>query len=321
MDKNICFTKERVDRGVMSDWTSVLKVNPIPELLEFNEIGLINRVKRDLLSTQQDCPSEPVCEAITYKAIARRQKPDGSWRESGSKKNEEVWTFITTLRSLYLLLDLGSSINDEIFEHGVQYLIGTQTKEGDFRGAYGATIPAPDYTGMVLDVFLRGGFDDDHIINNAFDWLLSIRRNKGGWAIPVLRSNSKKDPSSHNVTGMTLRGFASDPKKQHEDVAKIAATFLAESFFKPDDYPDRRRAEYWGKLAYPFWFTDILSAMDVLSRLGFGLEFGRIERAYQWLLKQQQQNGFWINELHKREKTPDPWLTYAALKTIKSFNE
>jgi len=319
MENKSFILEESLVRGDMSEWTSVLKVNPIPQLLESNEPGLINRVQRDLLSSAEDCPEEPVYEDITYKSVVRRQKPDGSWRESGSKKNEEVWTFITTLRSLYLLLDLGADINDEYFFHGVQFLIGTQTKDGDFRGAYGSDIPAPDYTGMTLDVLFRAGFDEDTVIERAYDWLLSVRRAKGGWAIPVLRSNSKKDPSSYNVTGMALRGFASDPKRRFREEALLAAEFLADSIFKPDEYPDRRCVEYWGKLAYPFWFTEALSALDVLARLDLDLSFGRMSRAYDWLLRQQGQNGWWCSEIVKRERIPDPWLTYAALRTIKSL--
>jgi len=303
----------------MTDWTSVLKANPIPQLLEHDELGLVNRVSRDLLDSAKGGLEEPVCEDITYKTLARKQKPDGSWRESGSKKNEEVWTFIASLRSLYQLLDLGADMSDEFFAHGAHFIAGTQTADGDFRGAYGANIPAPDYTGMVLDVLLRGGFDDETVIDRAFAWLLDVRRAKGGWAIPVLRSKSKKDPSSHNVTGMVLRGFAGDTQKRHKEEADKAAAFLADSIFKPDAYPDRRSIEYWGKIAYPFWFTDALSATDVLTRLGYGLSFGRVSRAYEWLLRQQGDDGFWSCSLNRRDRTPDPWLTYAALRTIKSL--
>lgn len=304
----------------MCDWVAVLKVDPIPSLLEFNDLGLHNRVLRDILSSDEDYPDEPVVEDSAYKTLVRRQKPDGSWRESGRKKNEEVWTFITTLRSLYKLLDLGSEMGDEVFARGAHFLLSKQTPDGDFRGAYGADIPAPDYTGMALDVLLRGKFDDDAPIDKAFEWLISVRRTGGGWAIPILRSHSKKDPSSHNVTGMVLRGFASDPKKRFKKEAEKAGIMLSNSIFKPDTYPDRRSVEYWGKLSYPYWFTDALSALDVLDRMGFDLSTGRMKRAYDWILKQQRDDGFWSSDFHKRNKQPDPWLTYAVLKTIKSLS-
>jgi prenyltransferase beta subunit len=276
---------------------------------------------RDVICSGDGYPEEPVVEDSVYKSISRRQKPDGSWREAGSKKNDEMWTFIATLKSLYLLIDLGSNMDDEIFELGVKYLLAFQSKDGDFRGVYGHDIPAPDYTGMALDVLFRGNFDNDSVVEKSFDWLISVRRKGEGWAIPALRSKSKNDPSSHNVTGMVLRGFASDPKKRYREEAEKAGRLLANCIFKPDKYPDRRGVEYWGKLAYPFWFTDALSTLDVLSRLGFDLSVDEMKRAYNWILKQQSESGYWKSGPTRREEKPDPWLTYAALRTIKSLTD
>lgn len=318
---NIISNREKTlpEDTLRGDWRGLLKVDPIPILLKENDIGLKNRVLRDILNKNKNAEKEPVIDDIQYKEIARKQKPDGSWRESGTKKSEENWTFITTLRSLYILLDRGSGWGDEVFEKGAGFLLGTQTPDGDFRGAYGPDIPAPCYTGMVLEVLLRGNCPFEMQIEKAFEWLLDVRRNDGGWAILELRSKSKHDPSSHMVTGMALRGFASDTKKRFAKEAKRAGQFLAERIFTPDNYPDRRAVEYWGKLSYPFWFTDALSALDVLSRLGFDLSEGRMQRAFDWVIKQQDASGYWKSNFHRDALEPDPWLTYAVIRTIKKL--
>jgi len=305
----------------MGDWISQLKHDPIDDLLSEEDIALKYRVERDILKKKQGSPEEPLTDDTLYRALVRKQKPDGSWRESGRKKSEDNWTFIATLRSMLNLLDRGSGNGDEVFDQGALYLLGTQSEEGDFRGAYGADIPGPGYTGMVLDVLYRGGVDEPEQIQKAVDWLLDIRRTDGGWAIPTLRTKSKSDPSSHCVTGMALRGFASAPDEGIRKEVQKAGDLLANRIFKPDKYPDRRGVEYWGKLSYPFWFTDALSALDVLSRLGFDLSAGRIKRAYKWLIKQQNNNGYWESNFHRSNKEPDPWLTYAALKILQSFSE
>jgi len=303
----------------MSDWTAILKTNPIPKLLEIGELGLTNRIQRDLLDKKTGLAKEPVVDDSEYKTLVRRQKPDGSWREAGRKKNELNWTFITTLRSLYRLIDLGSRSGDEVFDRGAAFILGTQTEIGDFRGAYGPDIPSPDYTGMTVEVLFHGKCNCNKALIRALEWLVEARRNDGGWAIPGLRSQSKKDPSSHNVTGMALRGFAAEPNGQFSDEAKKAGELLANRIFEPDKYPHRRGVEYWGKLSYPFWFTDALSALDVLSRLSFDLSTGKMQRAFDWLIKQQDKDGFWHSDFRKNRMSADPWLTYAALRTIKAI--
>lgn len=304
----------------MSNWKEILKADPIPELLDIDDDGLENRVKRDILEEDLG-PEETITSDSHYKTLVRRQKPDGSWRESGRKKNETNWTFITTLRSLYCLLDLGANSEDEVFDDGAKFIMGTQTPDGDFRGAYGDDIPSPNYTGMVVDILFRGG---EAYYDNAvagLDWLIEVRRKDGGWAIPKLRSNSVSDPASHVVTGMALRAFPSDPESRYESEARKAGEILAKRIFKPDKYPDRRQPEYWGKLSYPFWFTDALSALDVLGKLGFGLEEGRMKRAFDWVINQQDDQGFWRSDFRRRNVEKDPWLTYAALRVIKFFAE
>jgi len=304
----------------MKSWKELIKADPIPKLLETEDTGLRNRICRDILETESEV-EEPVVDDSEYKTLVRRQKPDGSWRESGRKKNEPHWTFITTLRTLYCLLDLGADGENEVFDAGAKYLIGTQTSDGDYRGAYGEDIPAPDYTGMAADVLFRGGKAYHESANTALDWLIGIRRKDGGWAIPVLRSNSPKDPFSHQVTGMALRAFPSDPQNRYAKEAKKAGKLLANNIFKPDNYPDRRQPEYWGKLCYPFWFTDALSALDVLGKLGYGLDEGRMQRAFDWVLKQQDREGFWRSDFRRTDMEADPWLTYAAIRVIKFFAE
>jgi len=301
------------------EWIALLKANPIPRLLKEHDIGLTNRIQRDLLDNPSESIAEPVIEDTTYKTLVRRQKPDGSWRESGRKKSEESWTFITTLRSLYKLIDLGGGQGVEVFDRGVKYILGTQTCDGDFRGAYGPDIPSPNYTGMVAEVLFRGGTEYYEPAMAAIKWLVDIRRNDGGWAIPILRSRAKKDPSSHVVTGMALRGFINEPEKRYWKEAEKAGELLSRCIFKADKYPDRRGVEYWGKLSYPFWFTDVLSTLDVLSGLGFDLSTGRMQRAFDWLLGQQDSDGYWHSDFRKNRKEPDPWLTFAALRTIKSL--
>ena len=111
-----------------------------------------------------------------------------------------------------------------------------------------------------------------------------MRQEDGGWTIPFRTSGmnlkealgknepistDQSKPFSHLVTGMVLRAFAAHPEYRESDEAREAGELLASRFFKPDKYPDRRDKKYWERVSYPFWFTDIVSALDSLSLLGF----------------------------------------------------
>jgi len=60
---------------------------------------------------------------------------------------------------------------------------------------------------------------------------------------------------------------------------RTRGVLLASRLFAADTYPDRRAPGYWTTFSYPFWFTDLLSALDSLSRLGFSSADGRIQQA------------------------------------------
>ncbi len=83
-------------------------------------------------------------------------------------------------------------------------------------------------------------------ILKGFNWLLSIRQNDGGWALPfrtmgmtladayqnceVIQPDRSK-PFSHLVTGMVLRAFAAHPQYQKSAEAKKAGALLNSHFF------------------------------------------------------------------------------------------
>ena len=45
--------------------------------------------------------------------------------------------------------------------------------------------------------------------------------------------------------------------------------------------------------SYPFWFTDLLSAQDSLSRFGFNSADGRIQQALDCFVAHQEDEGLW----------------------------
>jgi hypothetical protein len=186
-----------------------------------------------------------------------------------------------------------------------------------------------------MELLIKAGYGADSRIENGFQWLLSIRQNDGGWAIPLrtaaikfntgilkavtLKPNTSK-PFSHLVTGVVLRAFAAHEKYRTTEVVKTAGELLASRFFNKDAYPDRQSADFWLKFSYPFWFTDLLSALDSLSLMGFTVDNPQILKALEWFITWQQENGTWkLMLLRNKEKDLSLWISLAICRVFKRF--
>ena len=102
---------------------------------------------------------------------------------------------------------------------------------------------------------------------------------------------------------------------------KDAGELPKSRFFKPDKYPDRRTASFWTKIRYPFWFTDILSALDSLSWLGFSVNDVHIAEGVEWLVLHQQNTGLWKASYEMKDREIDLWTSLAVCRVLKRFTE
>jgi len=167
-----------------------------------------------------------------------------------------------------------------------------------------------------------------------FDWLLSIRQKDGGWAIPLRTIGAKyadivkaetiqpdlAKPFSHLVTGVVLRAFAASKKYSNSPEAVKAGKLLASRFFKKDVYPDRNTPQYWERVSFPFWFTDIVSALDSLSLIGLTRENPDIDNALNWLKRRQRDDGlFELKLLRGKDKDLKFWVCLAICRLFKRF--
>lgn len=112
-------------------------------------------------------------------------------------------------------------------------------------------------------------------------------------------------PSSHLVTGVVLRTFAAHRDMRKTEPAEAGAEFLSGRFFRGDAYVDRGTPEYWERVAFPFWFTDIVSALDSLSKIGqHGIFNKNVRQAIEWPLQRQTGDGLFKLKLLNRRSTP-----------------
>ncbi|MBN2575616.1 MAG: hypothetical protein JXP73_13710 [Deltaproteobacteria bacterium] len=166
---------------------------------------------------------------------------------------------------------------------------------------------------------------------------LSVRQSDGGWAIPLrtarLRYSDSIDverfpepiapvrerSSSHLVTGMVLRAFAAHPTRRTAVEARRAADWFASRLYRRDAYPDRGDPSYWERVSFPFWFVDIVSALDSLSRMGFRPD-GNIGDAVERLRKRQRRDGtFALRLLKGKDKDLPWWISLAIHRSLKRW--
>ncbi len=320
----------------MNKWLNELKCDPIYPLLESNDRAISLSVQRDLLDrtvSVEDLWQSP-------QRILRKQRIEGSWLYPGGKENirtQENYNQLETYRNLGILVEeFGFNKKHPAIQKTAQYLFTFQTDEGDFRGIYGNQY-SPNYSAGIAELLIKAGYENDARIERVFKWLLSIRQKDGGWAIPFRTQNHKIDviascsttiepnsskPFSHMVTGVVLRAFAAHPAYKQSKEAHRAGELLVSNLFKKDNYPDRASPGYWLRFSFPFWFTDLISALDSLSQLGFSRKESQIDKALKWFAGNQQKNGLWELKILKGQNKDvlQLWLALAICKIFKRLN-
>lgn len=313
-------------------WRKAFRVDPVPALLASGSPAIEYFIRRDLLGAKVK-PIETLWGLPCVERIFRKQQRDGSWKyHSGNTRmrSEEDYTQIETYRILGELVEkYGLNRRHLQIEMAAEFLFRCQTAEGDFRGIYGP-LYSPNYSAGIMELLIKAGYSDDPRIEKGFTWLLSMRQDDGGWAIPMRTVSAsyktsvasgaaiKPDrarPFSHLVTGVVLRAFAAHPRYRSSKDARDAGALLASRFFRRDPYPDRSAPEYWGRVSYPFWFTDIVSALDSLSLMSFSKANAQIARALEWLRDRQDRNGlFRLKLLRDKDKDLIYWVCLAVCR-------
>ncbi len=311
-------------------------------LLARGNLPILYWMKKDILEVPIDREQKNLRKFAARIRILNSQRANGGWgkrKYEGPPRWEKTYYIVDTLKNAFRLHDYGCSYEENGVQKLVQFLYSTQTKEGDFRGAY-LNEYAPTYHALTLHALCLFGLDKDDRTQKGFRWIMRHRQDDGGWVIPY-RTIDKKElksrynfesqtkltpvkpdntqPSSHLVTGMVLRALAASATWRKRKEARKAGEFLTSRFFKPDKYEDRRHASYWKEITYPFWATDILSSLDALSQIGVTLEDPNTRKAMEWLMRKQNPQGYWEAPSKKSSLENHLWITLVVLRVLKRF--
>ncbi len=320
----------------MGDWRRLFGHDPVPAILASGNASLVHFARRDLVGKDPG-PGRRLWELPLARSLVRKQRPDGSWRYPGKRCCEsEDYSQLETFRSLGILVEnFGMDKRAPVISKAVAFLFSRQTDEGDFRGVYGRQY-TPNYTGAILELVVKAGYAKDPHVTKCFGWLLSMRQDDGGWALPCITTGDglnrrtmngrlirpdRTRPFSHGATGMVLRAFAAHPKYKRSKEAHHAGRLLASRFFLRDGpYIGRHTPDFWLKFSYPFWFTDLLSSLDSLSRIGFAPDEPLISAGLEWFRKAQRTDGTWrANLLRTGGGDTDRWVALAICRVFKRF--
>ncbi len=321
----------------MKKWLIGLTHDPIPTLLEYGDIPIASFVRQDLLG--ETIAVQDLWQLPEAQKIVRKQQPDGSWIYPGVRdgiRTQENYNQFETYRNLGILVEeFGLNKKHPAIQEAAEYLFTFQTPEGDFRGIYGNQY-SPNYSAGITELLIKAGYGSDVRIRKVFTWLIEVRQEDGGWAIPFRTQDCGIDtisngfktikadtsrPFSHMVTGVVLRAFAVHPTYKKSKEARKAGELLLSQLFKKDHYPDRATPEYWLRFSFPFWYTDLISALDSLSLLGFSKHELQIEKALEWFIEHQRESGLWELKIlkGKNKDVLQLWLTLAICRIFKKL--
>ena len=331
----------------MASWLGELKYDPLEALTASGNAAVAYFSRRDLFCEDLG-PAEAVWGLPEVKKILRKQRGDGSWGSQGPADRYPPGhkALLETFKAFRILVRLYQLTKEhEAAAKAAEYLFGWQTHGGDFRGFIGDQY-ATYYTGEVMALLTLCGYGGDPRIHRGFSWLLSMRQGDGGWTIPMLtyrldRSTwlravsgpwetlepDRSKPSSHNWTDMVLRAFAVHPEYRGREEALHAVRLLKGRFFKPDVYSSYRDPGYW--VRFLFWWPNLVTGLDSLSRMGFSRDDPDVRRGLDWLVGHQRPDGLWSTSYKEGDVEKDTpttrerelWLTLDICRILKRFNE
>jgi prenyltransferase beta subunit len=323
----------------------VTKYNPnnaIEFLLARGNLPILYWLKKEILDVPTDREYKNLQKFASRIRILKAQKSNGGWckrKYEGHPRWEKTYYIVETLRNLFRLYDYACTLEEPGIQKAINFLFSTQSKEGDFRGAY-LNEYSPTYHALTLEILCLYGMESDKKTQKGFRWIIKNRQQDGGWVIPYRTIDRKQlknrynfkaqlklepvkpdksRPFSHLVTGMVLRALAASPSWRKSKEAKKAGQLMLSRLFKEDEYEDRRLSSFWEEISYPFWATDILSCLDSLSKVGFTIEDERIQIGLEWLMKKQTKQGYWEAGNKKSSLEDHLWVTFAVLRVLKRF--
>jgi hypothetical protein len=344
-----------IDRVVQESSRKLLQVS-VPPVKYWLLVDTLGKEESDPLvqRTIAECGKYP-----PKVRLIETQRRDGTWPISKARKAEEDagpgppvgWTYITMLRNLQLLEDCYTHRSEGHISAALEKILGWQQKEGYILGPRHDIFPLPHYNGYAVRNLLIYGMDDDPRVKKLADWLLSTQRRDGGWVTPFVQDvkylpeyrhmnvddfmklvrngdTPKSDPRGFRdipsciwTTMMVVRGLARGKEYRGRKEIRRGADFFLDRFFKKNWHESYYHSEkYWTQLKYPPYPGTGLSALYLLTILGYGPGDERMEKPIRWLMSARHSDGFWWQS-DRPHAQKDQWITGFAVDILNRYSK
>lgn len=219
--------------------------------------------------------------------ILRKQLP--GIREGNALRYQGYWhnyvllnrpKYVATLWKFLVLIDLGLTAKNTQVMKSCQLLSERYLKrEEDFHLCT---------TSNITRAFISAGFDEDHRISRALDWIVSEQKEDGGW-------HCFGSPKGTLDCWEPLSVFAVLPRDRWNRGIKKSTERGAEFYLERKLYREgARRYAPWFRLHYPIhYYYDMLVGLEALASLGYGTD-PRMKYALELLLKRRKPDGRWV---------------------------
>jgi len=161
----------------MENWQKQLNFDPLSPLTSSRNEAVEYFTKRDLLEEKVK-PIGYIWQLPEVQNILKNQQPDGSWKHPNTRKviyPKHHYSLVETWKHFRSLVERYEFTKKHpTAEKTAEFLFSCQTDNGDIRG-FISNQYATYYTGAVLALLTRAGYEDDPRVERGFKWLLSMR--------------------------------------------------------------------------------------------------------------------------------------------------
>jgi hypothetical protein len=214
--------------------------------------------------------------------------------------------YVATLWKFLVLIDLGLTAKNKQVMKSCQLLSDRYLKQKE--NFHLCT------TSNVARAFIRAGFDEDHRVGRALDWIVSEQKEDGGWHC-FEHSKGTLD------CWEPLSAFAALPKERWNRGIKRSAERGTEFYLERKLYREgARRYAPWFRFHYPVhYYYDILVGLEVLASLGYGKD-PRMKFALELLREKRRPDGRWEMDALNPDIPPDlPEWEYSSSPPYEPF--
>ena len=333
----------------MSKWTSLLKADPLPWLLEEDNPSVRYFALKDILGLSSrdrrvTAARKAIMEMGTVPNILAKQKKGGYWEKAEdfyirTKYKGTVWQLI-------ILAELGADGNDPRVKNVCNFVleVSQDRKSGGFSylggrrggGYHSALIPC--LTGNMVWSLIRLGHLADPRVERGVEWITTFQRfDDRNSRPPKSWPYEKKDTcwgrhTCHSGAAKALKALAEIPEKKRSRAIKRtietgASYFLEHHVYKRSHNLSKIAKPKWTKFGFPtMWDGDALEIFEILTRLGY--RDPRMQDAAELILSKQDASGRWELENTyngrfqvdiEKKGEPSKWVTLMALKALKRY--